>query len=420
MMNRLLKYILCPLLFMTVYGCQPNREEQERLKWEINLNKDNKRPYGAYLAFQSLKLTFPDAAIEALPHAFRYSSMDNKMKYNYDGHTLLVLDGLDYYLSVQEWRDLKEFINNGNEVLLFCRNLDSKIEKELSCYKDATSEEDKFYMGPIPVKENMHVFSLTGKPDLLYGYKGRSLQGNFTIGADTVDAEYDSSTNYFSIYPDTLGFANNKPNFVRYRLGEGHLTLHAAPLALSNYFLLQDGNENYLAAIWQSLPENINRIYWNDYFKRSSESSSLSILMQYPATRYALILGVSALLIFVLFEIKRKQRIIPVIAPIRNDSVSFVETVGRLYYNKGNHANLASKMVQQYLEWVRSHYFLNTNLLNEDFIRQLTIKSGQPEATVRILLDMIHEVRLGTTNFDDPYLYQLYNTIQLFYKNKLY
>lgn len=119
-----------------------------------------------------------------------------------------------------------------------------------------------------------------------------------------------------------------------------------------------------------------------------------------------------------LFEGKRKQRIIPIIAPLRNDSVSFVETVGRLYYNKGNHTNLAEKMVQQFLEWVRTNYFLNTNQLNDAFIHQLTIKSGQADATVRELMEMIHEIKLASVKIDDAYLYQLYNTIQQFYKNK--
>jgi len=76
-------------------------------------------------------------------------------------------------------------------------------------------------------------------------------------------------------------------------------------------------------------------------------------------------------------------------------------------------------MSQQFLEWVRLHYLLNTNLLNEEFIKQLTIKSGEPETVVRALVDMVQEIKQGTVQIDDAYLYQLYNTIQQFYKNHL-
>jgi hypothetical protein len=134
--------------------------------------------------------------------------------------------------------------------------------------------------------------------------------------------------------------------------------------------------------------------------------------------RWAFWIIIAVLLLYVLFEAKRRQRIIPVITPPVNSSVTFAETVGRLYYNKGNHQNLAEKMIQHFLEWVRSRYYLNTNEINETFIRQLTVKSGVAENTVRELVHMIHEVRTHSAGVDETYLARLYTTIQQFYKNR--
>ena len=411
------KYRLLPIMVLVLTSCGADKLMKERVKWQVNLEKDNKKPYGTYLAWSSLKYFFPDARIEALSPGFRYSSMDNNMKYNYDSHSLLILQGLNFYISDEEWSALKEFINNGNEVILFCSRLDSKIEKELNCFKEERGSEESILYDKNHEKENQGALSTISSPLVHYGFEGRSLQGYFSIRPDTSEQGSDSGITYFSAYPDTLGYVRNQPDFIRYKLGDGHLTLHAAPLVLSNYFLLQDGNENYLTDIWHTLPDNINHVYWNDYFKRSVESAGIGLLFKYPATRLAMWLAIIALILYVLFEGKRKQRIIPIIPPLKNDSVSFVETVGRLYYNKGNHTNLSQKMVQQFLEWVRTHYFLNTNLLNQDFSRQLTIKSGQPESSVKGLMEMIHEIKLGTAYIDDAYLYQLYTTIQIFYKN---
>ena len=409
-------------------GCMPDKSQLDLLKWQLNLDPKNKLPYGTYLAWHSLDLFFPEAKKELLPRAFRYSSMDNEMLYNYEGRSLLILHGLDFYLNSDEWKNLKEFVRAGNEVMLFCSRLDNKLQRELKCYKELTAIEENVFYNEAKKKENRRVLAVNNEP-AKYGYEGRSLMGYFSAG-DADEREASDSTNAFGAAADTLGYvepeadfmrykrgSGRQADFVRYKLGEGHLTLHAAPLVLSNYFLLQDGNEHYLNAIWHTLPAGINHIYWNDYYKRREESAGLSILFRYPATRFALWLAIIAVLVYVLFEGKRKQRIVPIIPPLKNDSVSFVETVGRLYYNKGNHSNLAHKMVQQYLEWVRSHYFLNTNMLNEQFANQLAMKSGQPETTVRGLMDLIHEIRLGTAYIDDAYLYQLYNTIQLFYKN---
>ena len=140
--------------------------------------------------------------------------------------------------------------------------------------------------------------------------------------------------------------------------------------------------------------------------------------MRYRSTRWALLLSIFVAAVYLLFQLKRRQRVIDIVEPLKNDSVSFVETVGRLYYNKGNHANLAEKMTQQFMEWVRMHYYLNTNLLSEEFAQQLTMKSGQPEAMVHELLEMIRDLRTGSVKPDDAYLYQLYRIIQQFYKNE--
>lgn len=415
----MLLIVFATTMLTCVSGCLQDKTQQEAMKWRVSLDKEDKRPYGTYIAFQSLKDYFPDAAIASVSRGFRYTNMDSRMLYNNYGHTLLILEGLDFYVSDAEWTDLKDFVRRGNELVIFCSTLDGKIEQELYCYKEVKGGEDALFFKFAPQHENKNLLSLYSEPGRKFGYEGHSLKGFFSFPHDSSDTgTIVTSTSIFPPYPDTFGCVNGQPDFVRYRYGEGHLTLHAAPLVLSNYFLLQDGNRDYLTALWQSLPSDINRVYWNDYFKRNAEASGLDVLMRYPATRWALIIGILTLLLYILFEGKRKQRIIPIVEPLKNDSVSFVETVGRLYYNKGNHTNLAEKMVLQFLDWVRTYYFLNTNLINEAFIRQLILKSGQPEATVRGLIDMITEIRSGKEKPDDAYLYQLYNTIQQFYKKQ--
>ncbi len=422
-MNR--KHILyIAVILVTLCGCGKDQAAREREKWRISLEPDDKRPYGTWLFANSMKYFFPAAAMERLSPGFRYDNMDNKMKGYNNGCSLIILSGLDFRVSDEEWYNLKQFVSNGNELVIFCSILDEKIEKDLSCNKDPGEEEQSMTFNQQLDLHNLNVLSLGGISGKRYGYEGRSIKGHFSVEIDTVntisknDTSDDDSYDETNIYaPDTLGYANERPDILRYRVGDGHITLHAAPLVTSNYFLLQSGNIDYLTGVLRTLPENINKVYTHSYYKRSGSGSGLSVLWKYPATKWALLLGLFILLVYVFFEGKRKQRIIPIVAPLKNDSVSFVETVGRLYYNKGNHTNLADKMLQQFLEWVRMNYYLNTNLLNEHFTQQLTIKSGQSENTVRELMDMIHEIRLRSVKIDDPYLYKLYNTIHQFYKN---
>ncbi len=456
--SQILLFILIATIFFS--SCELNEYEREAKKWKVTLDRKDKKPYGTFLAYESLQAFFPDAKIEALPHSFRYSNMDYKMKYNFDSHSLIILEGLQFNVSDKEWEQLQSFVKNGNEIILFCSTLDNKIAEKLNCNKYSGSENQSgFYFYKNYEDSNKNILKLHKYSNTTYGYSGRDIRGHFynkdldsedkknavkdtltEIERDNAKNEEIDSTDEFEkkqkkhlyskyyknneneddtkINADTLGYALNKPDLIRYSIGKGHITIHAAPLVLSNYFLLQPNNINYLKGIWQTLPNNINKIYWNDYYSREGEEANMWILWKFPATRYALLLLIFGVLMYILFEGKRRQRIIPIIPPIKNDSVSFVETVGRLYYNKGEHTNLAQKMIQQYFEFIRTHYFLNTNILNESFAHQLSIKSGQPRAFVDSLLEQIFEIKTNSKKIDDAYLYQLYTSIQKFYNNK--
>lgn len=411
-MRYLLTYCLGILLLLPLSGCL-NRKKKPN--WGISLSHDDKKPYGSYLAYESLKYYFPHTHIHTLSQGFRYNNIDGSIKYH-KGKSLLVLLGLDFYISDSELDALISFARSGNELVLFCSRLDNKIEEKLRCYKQQKGFEELKLTELNTGKENINALRITGN-DTAYGYEGRSLQGYFLLKRFDIDGLFhpEDAQNGQVPAPDTLGYVYGKPDFIRYQVGTGHISLHAAPLAMSNYFLLQQNNHHYLSSLWHTLPTGIEHIYWNEYYKHNAEGSDFGILWRYPATRWALILAIATLILYVLFEGKRRQRIVPIIAQPENTSVSFVETVGRLYYNKGDHRNLAEKMIQHFLEWVRLHYYLNTNDLDDNFVKHLAFKSGQTERQARYLVDQIHRIRLGHLQTDEAMLHELYNLMQPFY-----
>ncbi len=413
-------YIFITVFILLNTGCSD--PFHKKTDWSVSLKNTDKTPYGTYLAYNSLKDHFPDAEINSLSKWSSFNNLDKEVRRNYNGPTLLILEGLSFNLTQAEWDHLLEFANDGNEVLLFSSYPDRKIMNKLHCNKKMSGMEEYplslFNTGEKNI-EALTLKNTAGK----YGYNGHSIQGYFEEDTtnhndDDVDTSYANIHYTVADIPDTLGYVKGKANMIRYAVGEGHITLHAAPLVLSNYFLLQNDNKRYLSGLWSTLPADITHVYWLEYYKRSLPVSGANVMWRYPATRFATILAILGLLIYVLFESKRRQRIIPIVPPLQNSSVSFVETVGRLYYNKKNHMNLADKMINHFLEWVRNTYFINTNQINDSFIEQLTVRSGQPEETVRNLAHMIHETRLRNAIGDEAYLYELYNTIQQFYKSK--
>ena len=423
-MSRLRKFLLFTGLFF-IASCG---KKVEKINWMPVLDHHSKLPYGTAIAYSTMPEYFPAARLEPLTKWFRYSSIDERMRGNYDSAALLVMLGLDYRLTDKEWLSMLQFIRSGNEAFLISSTIDDKVTRFLHL--------EKMYGGLeiYPVSQtgdsspDRNCVTLHADSTKAFCYKGRFLRSYFkqddaSEAATVADSTKEEKTlaeygNALDTSAEILGTSSGEPDFIRYRIGNGHLTLHAAPLVLSNYFLLQKGNKEYLDAIWHSFPANISKIYWNEYFRRSARKSSLSVLFKYPAIRWAMIIAAFALVLYVLFGLKRMQRIVPEIPPVENASVSFVETIGRLYFNKGNHANLAEKMVQHFLEWIRSYYYLDTSQINDAFARQLAAKSGKTDEEVNALLQRIHEIRLSSVVVTPEYLYELHASIQSFYNQQ--
>ena len=78
-----------------------------------------------------------------------------------------------------------------------------------------------------------------------------------------------------------------------------------------------------------------------------------------------------SLLIFILFNAKRKQRVVKVIKPLENSTIAFTKTIGNLYYETKDHNNLIDKKITYFLEFIRRKYYLDTQLLDEKFMKNL-------------------------------------------------
>ena len=94
-------------------------------------------------------------------------------------------------------------------------------------------------------------------------------------------------------------------------------------------------------------------------------------------------------LLFMLFNAKRKQRAIPVIKSLDNTTVAFTQTIASLYLKENDHKNLVDKKIAYFLEKIRTKFLLDTNNLNKDFIEILAAKSGNEISNTKYLINTI-------------------------------
>lgn len=192
--------------------------------------------------------------------------------------------------------------------------------------------------------------------------------------------------------------ARNEPVFIRVRYGKGQFLIHNLPLAFTNYYVLSLRTSDYAVKALSYLPAIPT--YWDEYQKQGRFDEEQQSIFRYirsqPALNWAYYLVIFGLILYAIFAGKRTQRIIPVIEPLRNTSLDFVKTIGRLYFQQGDHDNLARQKIQYFLADVRERYGLNTTVLDKEFTETLARKSGKPTEEINELVQLLRHAQKST------------------------
>ncbi|MCX2839320.1 DUF4350 domain-containing protein [Salinimicrobium sp. MT39] len=175
---------------------------------------------------------------------------------------------------------------------------------------------------------------------------------------------------------DSAKITAPKINFLRDTVGKGMVYLHSTPKAFSNYFLLQDNNATYAEKVFAYLPTQ-QPVFWDHYYKtgKSFYTSPLFVILNSKPLRWAYYFVIIGSLLFIIFEGKRKQRSIPVIKPLQNQTLDFTRTIAGLYLDRADYKSIASKKIALFLEYVRSQYRVATNEVNQGFYDRVAAMS---------------------------------------------
>jgi len=405
-MKKAFPYILGALVLvllvvlMTSNAAKPPRKLDER----VTLRQSDKIPYGYRAAKDLLPSIFPNAMI----HVDRVypGGWDSIDVVDRNQAVFVIADYFD--ADDEELNELASFVKRGNYVFIIHRSasddvnsfFDVTYNNSYSIYTSNEEEDSLMVRLESPAFSNQQVFT----------YPGKKNAGSFYKVDTTTTA--------------VLGRGDNGlPNFIRLNQGKGSFFLHTAPLAFSNYFVLHKNNAAYLEQALSVVPKDVTTVVWNEYYLEKPYSSNdkkdpnwLSALFNYPAFKWGLLIGAFTLALFVLLGMRRRQRMIPPHQKPKNDSLDFVKTLGRLYYDKSDHRNLASKMAAYFLEHVRSRYKIPTHTLDDAFVEALHFKSGYPEAETRAIINTIHRIQTANS-ITETELAQFHRQLELFYQN---
>ena len=391
------KFFILFLIMGLFFSCS----QEKKTNWAVSLDSKSKDPYGCFIANNMLPSIFPDADISTSKNFIqRIDEIVNQTSTYSAKNNLVIVVTQNISLTDSELDKVQSYIAMGNYLLILSTNFSENITHHFQV--EPTSEYHQEFDAS-DKQETTNKYSIRFNAAFkTYNFVGRNSQDFFTR-----DTSYSDSLN-------SIGFINNSqnPNIIR----QGNFIIGLNNLAFTNHFLLQNNNREYYEKLLSYFPEYVSSVSWfsmKKYNNHEDDESSLSKLLKNPSIRYTFFIILGLLIIYTLFESKRRQKIIPVLPPNTNSSLEFAETIGMLYYNKKDNANLSEKMIQYYLEYLRSKYSLKTNELNNGFAFQLANKINQTEADSKAFVSYLNYIR-SSKEITDTDIQHLYHQIKKF------
>ena len=144
------------------------------------------------------------------------------------------------------------------------------------------------------------------------------------------------------------------PVAMSYQWGKGEVILASTPLLFTNYGVLDGKNATYLFRLLSQMGK-LPIVRTEAYMEQTAQvqMSPFRYFLSQRPLRWALYLTMLAILLFMLFTARRRQRAIPVIYRPENKSLEFTELIGTLYFQKKDHADLVRKKYMYFAEELR-------------------------------------------------------------------
>lgn len=374
-MKKELKYTLllgCAGLIYLLFKLFSPRE----LDWTVTFNARDKNPFGGYVLHELIDDIFPDGDVH---HSYRtiyelYDSIDKPVSF--------LSVSSNFGAASEDVDALLGNIEKGGHAFISAQYIYGALADTLGVetsdyYFDGESFAD--YMNRNDTA-SLSFSNARLDPSRMYMYPRNNIHQYIKL--------FDS-TRCMVVAVNDLGL----PVTIRTKWGKGSLILNSTPLTFSNAYLLSGENPDFIAKSLSYLPPG--DLIWTEYYHagRAEVQSPLRYILTTEPLKWAYYLTIASILLFMFFEAKRKQRIIPVIKPLANTSLEFVNTIGNLYLQNGDHKDIAEKKIAFFLEQIRAKYWLNTQNISDDFMMTLSRRSDTSPEKVREIFSLIRNIR---------------------------
>ena len=197
------------------------------------------------------------------------------------------------------------------------------------------------------------------------------------------------------------------PRVVSVKRGKGELFLSCEPLLMTNYGILDTQTNGLIFRLmsqFRGLPIIRTEAYGPE--TEFETDTPLRFWLQNEPLRWAVYLTLGGLLLFCIFYARRRQRVIPIVEEPANRSLEFVKLIGTLYHQKHINRDLLQKKYSYFAETLRRMTMIDVEDVEsrKENIAQIALRTGMPEAEVRMILDRVERYLQGNDELKDAAL----------------
>ncbi len=370
--------------------------KSKSINWYPSFSSKHKIPYGTYVLRNELSTLFKESDIKDIRKPPYEVLKDSTLTGTY----FFVNNTINF--GKEELNHLLEFVNRGNDVFI-----STNITKIDTLNIEASS------INVLGTSEYIQLRLLNTYLDTLSAqFKSDLFKKKFTK-IDTLQVE---ALGNVKVYGNNE-LKEEGVNFIRQKFGKGYFYFHLYPYAFTNYYVLNEETNPYVSSVLSYI-QNEKPILWDTYYKtgKSRISSPMYYVLSSPHLKWAYYTAIIAVVLFVFFQGKRNQRYIPIITPLKNQTIAFTKTVAAMYFDKKDHKSIAQKNIHHFLEYIRSKFYTTTLNFNNEFFEYLAQKSGNDLEEVKQLFTLIKQVENQYT-ISAEQLLELESKIEKFKKN---
>lgn len=411
MKNNRLSIFLVVFLALIFFAGFYFLSEKKTFYWFETYRVNYNQPYDLSVIFQALEKQ--KNSLEVLNKSFIDKPLES-------GDYLFI--GEKAFIEEEEVPDFLAWVEKGNSAMFVSKVIPRALEDFLlkaDICPDLESNNSYYLIDSVAIVSHLHP-ELKPEKEVRFEFKVKDKIKSYDFGSFD-NSQFCESSDFIPL--GTI--QKNYVNFIQIPVGEGWIYVHVSPIFFTNYQLLSKDRAEYVFGVLSYLKSN--KLYWDEYhrFEKDNYGNShsnietqtpLSFILSNRSLKWAFYLIMSVLLLYFIASLRRKQRIIPVLEPLRNSSLEFVQATGRLYFLQRNHIKLIRMQMRYFLEFIRERYRIRAKSHEELLPELISQRSGVSQGEISIML-MDYKRLTNYVEISDAEAIAFYQMLNHFYKN---